>query len=90
VEVCEFGVHDRKPGFKYFAEPHHHLCIGAVLREDRNIIAWPSAPKGAFANQGKPHVPRALGDFRWTADLILATWKMAEDRTAGAGGGVRL
>ena len=22
---------------------------------------------------------RALGDFRWTADLILATWKMAEN-----------
>ena len=76
VEVCEFGVHDRKPGFKYFAEPHHHLCIGPSCEKTGHYCVA-QCPKGALQIKENP-MYRALGDFRWTADLILATWKMAE------------
>jgi MinD superfamily P-loop ATPase len=28
AEVCRYGVHVLKPGYKYFAEPKNYLCIG--------------------------------------------------------------
>ncbi len=75
VEVCAFHVHVRKPGYKYFVEPHHHLCIGpACAATGHYCVAH--CPHGALQIRENP-MAKALGDFRWSTDLILPPWKMA-------------
>lgn len=75
-ETCAYQVHTRKPGYKYFGEPGHHLCIGpSCAQTDRYCVA--RCPQGALQVRENP-MCEALGDYRWSSDLILATWKMAE------------
>ena len=76
VEVCEYGVHARNPGYKYFGEPNHHLCIGPSCEKTGHYCVA-HCPNEALQIRENP-MYRALGDYRWTADLILATWRMAE------------
>ena len=58
VEVCSYGVHARKPGFKYFGEPLHHLCIGpSCEKTGRYCVAH--CPKGALQDPGESDVPGA-------------------------------
>ena len=69
VEVCTHGVHVRKPGFEYFGEPHHHLCIGPACAKNGHYCVA-QCPKQALQIRENP-MYRALGDCRWAADLIL-------------------
>ena len=76
VLLCPHGVHIDKPGYKYFAEPRLDLCIGpACEKTDHYCVA--KCPQSALRMAENPMM-EALGDYRWTADMILATWKMAE------------
>jgi len=76
AELCPHHVHVLKPGYKYFARPKSHLCIGeACKKTDRFCIA--QCPQKALRMVENPMM-EALGDYRWPADMILATWKMAE------------
>jgi len=75
-EVCDYDVHVRPSGFKYFGEPRHHLCIGpSCEKTDRSCVNH--CPQDALEIRENPMFG-LLGDFRWSSDLILATWKMAE------------
>ena len=75
-EVCPEGVHVLKPGYKYFAMPGSHLCTGKTCEKtDHYCIAL--CPRGALRIVENPMM-KALGDYRWPPDMILATWKMAE------------
>ncbi len=58
LEVCQHGVHVRKPGFEYFAEPQHHLCIGPSCANNGHYCVA-QCPKQALSDPGKSHVPRA-------------------------------
>ena len=76
VEVCPHGVHVHKEGYKYFGEPEHHKCTGeACMKSGTSCVDL--CPSKALQIQDNP-MYTTLGDFRWTADLILSTWKMAE------------
>ena len=76
VEVCMRGVHVLQPGYKYFSVIQSHRCIGPACEANgRFCVAL--CPRGALRVAENPAL-KALGDRRWTADLILATWKMAE------------
>lgn len=77
VEVCQYGVHVLKPGYKYFAEPKNHLCIGPACEKNNGHFCIAKCPNGALQLKENP-LFKALGDYRWPGDLILATWKMAE------------
>jgi len=75
-EVCAHEVHVHLPGYKYYGEPRHHLCIGPSCENtDRYCVA--QCPNGALQVRENP-MYSVLGDCRWSSDLILATWKMAE------------
>jgi glutamate synthase domain-containing protein 2/ferredoxin len=76
VDVCKYKVHVLKPGYKYFAEPKDYLCIGPACEKTANFCVA-GCPQKALEVKESPMF-KALGDFRWSADLILATWKMAE------------
>ncbi len=76
AEVCPYGVHVLKPGYKYFAMPKSDKCIGTSC-EKTDHFCVSLCPKGALRMVENPMM-KALGDPRWPADMILATWKMAE------------
>lgn len=76
VEVCPQGVHVLKPGYKKFAAPRNHLCIGPSCQKTDHYCV-DLCPKKALRMVENPQV-KLLGDYRWTGDMILATWKMAE------------
>ena len=75
-ELCSFQVHARNPGYRYFGQPRHHLCIGPACEKNGHCCVT-HCPQGALQIRENPMYP-LLGDFRWSSDLILATWKMAE------------
>ncbi len=76
AEICPKGVHVRKPGYKYFSEPQSHLCFGPAC-EKKGRYCITACPRGALRIEENPMM-KVLGDFRWSAEMILATWKMAE------------
>jgi glutamate synthase domain-containing protein 2/ferredoxin len=76
AKVCPRGVHVLKSGYKFFAQPQSHLCIGfSCEKTEHYCVAL--CPKGALRMVENPMM-QALGDSRWTADMILASWRMAE------------
>ena len=76
VELCPQGVHVKKSGYKYFAESRSHLCFGPTC-EKKGCYCVTACPQGALRIEENPMM-KALGDYRWSAEMILATWKMAE------------
>ena len=76
VELCPRGVHVDKAGYKYFPEPRLDQCIGPAC-EGTDHYCVEQCPESALSMIENPMM-KVLGDYRWTADMILATWKMAE------------
>jgi glutamate synthase domain-containing protein 2/NAD-dependent dihydropyrimidine dehydrogenase PreA subunit len=76
VEICPNGVHVLKPGYKYFAAPHSHVCVGPSCQKTDHYCV-DLCPQKALRLVENPMM-KLLGDYRWPADMILATWKMAE------------
>lgn len=76
AEVCPQGVHVLKPGYKFFAAPHLNVCIGPSCQKTSHFCI-DLCPQKALKMVENPML-KAMGDYRWTPDMILATWKMAE------------
>ncbi len=76
VQTCTKGVHVLKKGYKLFATPQSHKCNGIVCEKTGNSCIA-KCPEGALRLVKNPMMD-VLGDYRWTADMILATWMMAE------------
>jgi glutamate synthase domain-containing protein 2/NAD-dependent dihydropyrimidine dehydrogenase PreA subunit len=76
VQACPQGVHVLKPGYKYFSTLRNHACIGPACAETDHYCV-DICPQKALTMVENPEM-EILGDFRWTADIILATWQMAE------------
>ncbi|MCE5249047.1 alpha-hydroxy-acid oxidizing protein [bacterium] len=75
AEVCLRGVHVLMPGYRHFGAANNHLCIGPTCESTGNFCVT-ACPQNALRLAESPAM-QALGDARWTADMILATWKMA-------------
>ncbi len=76
AQICPKGVHVLKTGYKYFAQPKSYRCIGPNCEKtDHYCIA--QCPAGALRMAENPMM-KVLGDPRWPADMLLATWMMAE------------
>ncbi len=76
AEVCPRGVHVKPEGYRRFLRPRDDLCIGFKCREMGRFCPE-HCPRGALRVEISP-IYESLGDYRWTADLILSTWRMAE------------
>jgi glutamate synthase domain-containing protein 2/NAD-dependent dihydropyrimidine dehydrogenase PreA subunit len=75
-QVCPHGVHVLKPGYKLFAAPHLNVCVGpSCQKTDHYCIDI--CPNKALKMVENPML-KAMGDYRWTPDMIIATWRMAE------------
>jgi len=84
VELCPHGVHQKPPGYSLTLRPRDHLCIGPdCAQTDHYCIE--RCPNHALSLARNPTAD-AMGDPRWTSDLILSTWHQAETGHAPTGG----
>ena len=79
VEVCPYGVHVIKRG--HVLVKHHYRCIGP----DCPTPCYEECPVQALSLKRNPTFD-AMGDFRWTPDLLVSTWHMAETGDVPPGG----
>jgi glutamate synthase domain-containing protein 2/ferredoxin len=76
AEICPYGVHVKPEGYKFMLRPQDHRCIGPSCSETDHYCI-DQCPQNALVMRLNPNV-ECLGDPRWTSDLILSTWHMAE------------
>ncbi len=76
VEVCPFGVHVKPEGYARTLRPRSHLCIGPSCAETDHFCI-DRCPNHALSLTRNPTAD-AIGDPRWTSDLLLSTWRQAE------------
>ncbi|NWG10104.1 MAG: alpha-hydroxy-acid oxidizing protein [Nitrososphaerales archaeon] len=94
ADSCRYRVHRRIDGRVSLDEPLHSRCIGPECLENDwccvNVCPW-----HAVRIEQDP-VDQVLGDRRWTASLLRATWRQArtgepprdsESEQMGASGG---
>lgn len=74
VDLCPYGVH-RKIGTKMLL-PRDYRCIGFVCQETDHYCIN-KCPEKALTLIRNPMCD-AMGDKRWTADLLISTWYQAE------------
>lgn len=74
--VCPFGVHERKTGYNRISKPLSQLCIGTAC-EEKPFYCVAHCHRKALSVERSTNY-RTIGDYRWTRDLILGTWKQAE------------
>ncbi|MFH1950647.1 MAG: glutamate synthase-related protein [Pseudomonadota bacterium] len=90
VELCPYGVHVNRRGRIFVG--NHHLCVGPDCADP----CHDSCPVQALSLGRNPDFD-SMGDYRWTPDLLVSTWHMAEFghvpskgleyRIGGSGGG---
>jgi ferredoxin len=74
VVVCPEHVFEASGG--KLVPPHDHLCLGIECSMKSNRCVK-NCPVDAIRVRLNPSA-RALGDKRWTGDLLMSTWYMAE------------
>lgn len=95
VAVCRYGVHEKPKGYALTLRPKDHLCIGPDCAASPDSCIN-QCPQKALIMRRNPS-SKCMGDPRWSSDLILSTWHMAETghappphlnaRTGASGGG---
>lgn len=74
VAVCPVGVFEPSGG--KLLSPLDHFCLGPECAKKSNRCVV-NCPVNAIKVRHNPTV-KALGDKRWTADLLMSAWHMAE------------
>lgn len=81
AQLCPQGVHNQL-GKKMLA-PRDELCYGPSCK-NYEFCCLNRCPQGALALLRNPSL-QALKDYRWTPDLLIATWQQAESGTLPEG-----
>jgi ferredoxin len=76
AELCPYGVHERYETYAKPLRPREHKCIGFACREN-DFFCVERCPAQALTLALNP-ILDTLGDHRWTAEMLLAHWEMAE------------
>jgi len=76
VKICPYGVFERVDGFNYVSTPKSANCLGPDCKEGP-FSCVTKCPVEAIKIEMDPQW-KTLGDYRWTPDLIIATWQQAE------------
>ena len=76
AEVCPHGVHRRPRGYNRVIRPFDYRCVGfECAKTDHYCVD--TCPQHALSLTVNPTF-ETLGDYRWTPDLLVATWEMSE------------
>ncbi len=78
VEICPYGVHVKLGSV---ITKNHYRCVGP----DCPNPCYKTCPAGALSLKRNPTFD-TLGDLRWTPDLLVSTWYMAETGDVPPGG----
>ena len=93
-QICPRGVHVRAEGYVDRLSGLDWRCTAQKCR-DNGTYCVDACPQHALRIE-ESSIYKSLGDYRWTADLILSTWHMAAtgevpdgelDSRCGASGG---
>ena len=76
AELCPQGVHPRYENYNQPIKPLDHKCIGFKCKEN-DYYCIDRCPEQALTLRANPLL-ETLGDYRWTADMLLGHWEMAE------------
>ncbi|MBI5116974.1 alpha-hydroxy-acid oxidizing protein [Candidatus Poribacteria bacterium] len=82
AELCPYGVHVRSGD--RMLRPREAFCIGLACRSN-DFYCISQCPEKALSMALNP-LFETMGDARWSADMILATWVMAETGDVPSGG----
>ena len=74
--TCSRGVHVKPDGYVDFVRGLDWRCTPEQCKANGSYCV-DKCPNGALRIE-ETAIYRSLGDYRWTADLILSTWHMAE------------
>jgi len=76
AELCPYGVHPRYENYAKPIRPKDHKCIGFACRQN-DFYCVKRCPEQALTLRLNPLL-ETLGDYRWTAEMLLGHWEMAE------------
>ena len=76
AEVCPYGVHPRYDEYSNTLRPREHKCIGFACRTN-DFFCVDRCPEQALTLRLNPLL-ETLGDYRWTPEMLIAHWEMAE------------
>lgn len=76
ARLCPHGVHPRYENYAKPLRPLSHKCIGHTCR-DTDHYCISQCPQNALSLKLNPLLD-TLGDYRWTAEMLLGHFAMAE------------
>ena len=76
AKLCPYGVHLRYENYTQPVKPLDYKCIGTKCAAN-DFYCVKNCPQKALTVGLNP-ILETIGDYRWTAEMILATWYMAE------------
>jgi glutamate synthase domain-containing protein 2/NAD-dependent dihydropyrimidine dehydrogenase PreA subunit len=76
AELCPYGVHPRYENYAKTIRPKDHKCIGYACKAN-DFYCIDRCPQQALTLRLNPAL-ETLGDYRWTAEMLIAHWEMAE------------
>jgi glutamate synthase domain-containing protein 2/ferredoxin len=76
AKLCPYGVHLRYDNYSQPVRPLDYKCIGTKCA-DNDFYCVKNCPQKALTVGLNP-ILETIGDYRWTAEMILGHWYMAE------------
>jgi len=76
AELCPYGVHPKYDGYNGQLRPIEYRCIGTKCHEN-DFCCVDRCPEKALSFRLNP-ILKVMGDHRWTAEMLIAHWYMAE------------
>jgi glutamate synthase domain-containing protein 2/NAD-dependent dihydropyrimidine dehydrogenase PreA subunit len=76
AELCPHGVHRRFEAYAKPFRPIEHKCIGPDCKKN-DYFCIDRCPENALTLRKNPLL-ETLGDYRWTAEMLLGHFEMAE------------
>ena len=76
AKLCPYGVHPRYENFSQPVRPQEHKCIGFPCKEN-DFFCVDRCPEKALTLRLNSAL-ETLGDYRWTSEMIIGHWEMAE------------
>lgn len=76
AELCPYGVHLRYDVYSKPLRPREDKCIGFKC-QDNDFFCVDRCPEQALTLRLNP-ILEIMGDHRWTAEMLIAHWQMAE------------
>jgi len=76
AQLCPYGVHSRYDNYARPIRPKDHRCIGFACQQN-DFYCINRCPQHALTLRINP-ILETLGDYRWTAEMLIGHWEMAE------------